>query len=416
MGQCCEEITYDDYLPYIKKIKDFLSGNSKEVKTIIMEQISNYSEKQQFEEANKIKNYLTLIEKLSEKQQSYFSDFEHRDIIAATKIDNILSISMTFVRFGKLNLTENFLFNSFSPDINSELSQFLVKFYSSNFKPSELILENELYGLKEVLNCLITIPIKGKKRELLNLTIQDSQDRLKNNSKVFIEKLKREEEAKQELQKLIKVDNLKEIEMVDISSLQGEEQVGVVINYTNSNFNKNKYRKYIIKSTKTMDDYFSIEETVYRHFYNKLMNNEKMPNLFIVDGKHQVHNALSVLKKLNINIDVIGLKKDKNHNSTSIFLSNNKEIDITNNRNLYIFLASIQEEVHRFAINFHKNRRHKKILKTSLHIYDFLNEADINNLFLEFKTIRKIKIANFSELSKIIGNSKAKKLFNILNK
>ncbi len=411
MGQCVKKVSEEDYKPVLADLNAFLNGDTNKITKFLEEKIILYSNKLMFEEANMFKDKLFLVNNLKEKQVVIFQDGKHRDVIGWSIQKHFLSISISYIRFGNLLSTANYVFEIIT-DADDLLETFLFEYYQNNLIPDEIITHLENNNLKEVLEIPFFNPKIGSKKDILENTIINSKIKLEN----YLLNLEQEKQIYKnylkELQSYIKINQLKNVEMIDISSFAGEEQVGSVIAFKNGRPYKNLYRKYIIKDIVEMNDYKAIEEVTYRHFRNKLINKQDLPDLLIIDGKNQIHNAIKVLKELRLDekIFVIGLIKDERHNTKAIFTSKEEIFKLNPRSDLYILLGLMQDEVHRYVIQFHHQRVEKKLLTTSLDKYVFLTTENKNNLFAEFVSVRNIKLANEKQLAKIIGTVRAKKL------
>ncbi len=415
LGQCFRKITQEEKDMYLAKAKAFLNGNTKEVEELIIQKIEKFSKIHNFESAIKFKEYLHTISNIKEKQNIVFTDSLNRDYASFFNDDNLISISISNIRFGNFIGTTNYLFEIKNEEPNNFFEKFIFEYYSKNIKPDVLYVHEESLMLSNVLECKVESAKTGKNYELLNNSQTHAKEKLLLDKKEFELKLARKKQSFDDLMKSIQLSKLNEIELMDISSFAGENQVGVVINYNNGDFDKNKYRKYIIETTDKQDDYQSMYEVAYRHFRNKLLNKENMPDLLIVDGKYQVKNVLKAISELKLNVKVIGVVKDDKHAASAIIDSELKIINLNKRTGLWELIYLLQEEVHRFAISFARNKKSKELFTSSLDEFKFLTEEDKNNLFNTFKTARQIYIAKESDLSKVISPNKAKKLIIQLN-
>ncbi len=408
MGQCIGLDVGNEMKFVLDKIDEFFRGDVKYVENKLKQKLEKMNELLQFEDSKKTYENIELIEKIKEQTTYAFKDSKHRDIINYYNKDGIISISLTLIRFGKITITSNFMNKLFNPDPEAAVEEFLERFYYRNSVPEEVVLPFE--PIWNTSNVKITIPKTGIKYELLNLTRVNAESKFISHIDGFLDKIKSYEAAI----KFLKVNTIDKeihsIEMIDISSLQGKEQVGAVVNFTYGEPNKSNYRKYIIKSIDKMDDYAATEEVVRRHFERKIKNDLDLPDVFIVDGKNQLQNAKKIFNELNIkNVILCALKKDGKHKTEALLNSDMEETTIERNSHMYLFLSRIQEEVHRFVISFHRSRRDKVVLESALDKYTSLNELDKQILFKEFKSIRKILLASASDLRKVIGDKKTQK-------
>lgn len=411
MGQCISQDNEEKKTFIINTIEDFFKGKTKYIEEKLRERIENNNKLLDFEASQKLVEHLEFIQKLNEQKSITFKDTKHRDIFNYYVDDEFISISIMYIRFGRVNISSNFMNKFFNPDPKDLVESFIHRYYQNNLRPDEVIVPFEMDWSKEKEGELkFTVPKEGIKKDLLDLTAENAEAKYKNNIGGLINKIKGYDESIKFIKANFRDKEIHIIEMVDISSTMGSEQVGAVVQFKNGEPNKTKYRKYIIKDVVGMDDYASTEEVVRRHFNRKLEEGSNMPDVFIVDGKHQLSNARKVLKELKIeNVILCALKKDVKHNTSTLINNELKEFNLEPDSHMFLFLARIQEEAHRFVINFHRSRRDKAILESELDKYTFFTEIDKQNLFKEFKSIRKIMIASETELRKVISSTKVEK-------
>lgn len=422
LGHCVKTVTEEDYKPYVNKLTNFFKGDTKEIELKLEQKILDYSEKLNFEEAIKLTKSLKIVKKFSSSQIKTFND-DSFDLFAWSVYKDYLSISVSYVRFGSFERTDNFIYKLtlLNNSIEEIVENYISLFYISNKIPKKLLLMKEL-NQQSSLHSNVAIPKRGYKKKLLDLTLEDSKKRIEEQFVYLNEKAKRYIQFIDFLKLEMNISNAETFELIDISSFSGEEQVGVVVAFKNDEANKKMYRKYIIsKDVTNNNDYGSIEEVVYRHFRNKLLNQLELPDVLIIDGgKGQINVAKKILNELNLNINLFALKKNKNHSTTSILFYKEgviKEIPLkTLNLNIQTILIKMQEEVHRFAITFNRKRVSNKLFETSLSGADFLTKNDIKKLYENFGTIHEIINTNQKNIEKIIGKTKAKKLFDHFNK
>ncbi len=413
MGRCigiCKGSVNPNEVKYIAdQVSDFFNGRTSYVESKIKSRIEANNKLLNFEESKNLADNLRLIEKLNEHKVTNFKDTLHRDIFNIYLKDEFVSISVMHVRFGSINLTRNFIEMTLDNNEDDILESFVNRFYKNNLIPDEVIVPFESHNLNYE-GSKIICPKSGTRFELLNLLKTSANESFVNNVDSFIRKNNNYNEAIDYINKITSTSKITNIEMVDISSTMGSEQVGAVVRFKDGEPYKEAYRKYIINSTDKMDDYASTSEVVERHFKRILQDDRELPELFIVDGKHQLSNAKKILEELGIHkVSLIGLVKDDKHNTDSIIDENLAIHPIDRKKGMYLFFNRMQEEVHRFVISFHRKRREKSITDSKLDDFKFLTEADKNNLFIEFKSIRKILTASETELRKVLTETKTQK-------
>ncbi|MDE5841993.1 MAG: excinuclease ABC subunit C, partial [Malacoplasma sp.] len=253
-------------------------------------------------------------------------------------------------------------------------------------------------------------PNKGVKKDVMDKAFSNAVEIMKNKYLLLISNQTREMNSVDELQKILNIENIYRIEMFDNSNIFNDDKVGAMIVYENGVKNKNEYRKFIIKNKEANSDFEYMKEVIYRRYKKALETDGVIPDLLIVDGgKIQVNAALKSLKELKLDsvIPVIGLAKDDKHKTDRIVKSDFSEIKLDKKSDLYFFLLNIQDEVHRFAITFHRNKRSKSLFQNSLYQIKNLGKKRIEKLLEKYETLEKIKEASIEELSQIVPHDVA---------
>lgn len=406
-GYCFKKVSDQEKSFIFHSTVDFLSGKTSLVKERLIAKLNKMNSIMKFEESIKITNYLETIKKIEDQKSYNFIDSIHRDIFNFYYENNVISISIMHIRFGNIDLTTNYISDLLIYD-EEQIESMIHRYYLNNPFPDEVIVPFK-FKHPDLIKAKLILPVKGSKKNILHLVKDNAKEKYNLNINSHLNKLKIFNDVKKFFESKLNIKDTSLIEMVDISSTMGKEQVGTVISFRNGIENKSSYRKYIIRDTEIMDDYMSTNEVVRRHFNNKIKNNLEIPNIFIVDGKYQLVGAQRIIKNLGIkNIKVIALKKNIEHKTESLINDNFDEIEIKNYQNVYLFLSKIQDEAHRFSINFHRLRRDKKITESELDKFKFLSQNDKDKLFKEFKSIRKIFISSEDDLKKIIGTKNSK--------
>ncbi len=365
LGYCFknkEELLKEEKLIF-QNVSKFLKGNVSEVQDFIIKRIETYSEKQMFEQAMKINSMIPIIERYKENQKIIFEDEKDRDIIGFYYDDGVLSVAISYIRYGKLLTTHKELISIYVSPFEDSLIQFLQNYYLQNYIPHEIItnLPIENFDLEEIRRKIIN-PQKGIKLKLLNLAFEQSKLKYESEKEIFELKIKKKQNAITNLKEILKLSSLNNVEMVDISNLNGKHQVGAVVSFKDFSPNKDLYRKYSLEDGN--DDYKNIYEVTYRHFRRKMLEKIEFPDLYIVDGKNQIKSAKKALDDLKITkTNIIGLVKNKKHDTHAIITHDNEVIVLPERSELYLLLGEIQDEVHRFAIEYHRNKKTKELIK-----------------------------------------------------
>lgn len=424
MAPCEGHISKAEYGIMINEIMDVLSGKDKSLTNKLKAQMQEASSNLEFEKAASFRDKILAIEVIVEKQKAFKSQEGDEDFINLYKDEVDCCIQVFFLRDGKIMGREHFMIkNSAYEEDETIISQFITSFYGGTPKVPKTIYipvgeENE--ALEEFLTVkrgskvYIKVPVKGEKKNMMELVKNNAQATLEQ----FKEKILRETEINRlclhEIQELLEIDDFpKRIEAYDISNIQGVDSVGSMIVFEDGKAKNSDYRRFRIKSVKNANDYDSMREILERRFKHGLNEIKEIqerklnfsggrfsnfPDLIMMDGgKGQVNIALEVLKKLDINIPVCGLVKDDNHATRGI-IYNNRELIINRSSNLMQLIRRIQDEVHRFAITYHRNLRDKRTLHSVLEDIPNIGQKRRMELLMKFGSIENIKKATIEEL------------------
>ncbi len=413
-------ITKEEYMKQVDEVVDFLSGNNKEILNNLTTKMLEYSQKLEFEQAGKIRDKINAINRISKKASITKVNDNNQDIISiAISKDNAL-VLIFMVRNGKMMGKEQFLLDYIDRDKDKILENFINQYYTdTTFIPKAIVLEEELTNqdvIEQKLAILkqssvkIVIPKKGEKLRLLNLCKQNAEITLLNFGKNLEKEHNRTIGALEEIQNALDISFLpKRIEAIDISNTSGVLSVGSLVVFENGLKKPSDYRKFKIKTVIGANDVMSIEEVVTRRFKRYLDEKESgnatkfssLPDLLLIDGGiNQVHSAIKALERLNINITVAGMIKDDKHRTRGLFF-NEKEIPLSKSSEGFKLLTRIQDEVHRFAISYHRSLRAKTQVKTVLSEINGLGETRIRNLLQHFGSTENIKNATLEELIEV---------------
>ena len=423
---CEGHISKDEYKRMIDEIIDVLSGRDKSLINKLKNDMQEASMNIEFEKAASFRDKILAIESIAEKQKVFKSQDNDEDFINIYKDEKDCAVQVFFLRDGKVTGRENFILeNSAYEDDSVIISQFIVSFYGGTPKVPKNIyipLSNdddndaleEFLTIKRGSKVFVKVPIKGEKKEMLEL--------VKSNAKVtldqFKDKILRDKEINrlclEEIQELLELDSMPiRIEAYDISNIQGVDSVGSMIVFEDGKAKNSDYRRFRIKTVKNANDYDSMREILERRFSHGLKEIKEIqerqlkfssgkfsnfPDLIMMDGgKGQVNVALEVLQKLGINIPVCGLVKD-DHHATRGIIYNNKELIINRTSNLMQMIRRVQDEVHRFAITYHRSLRDKKTLHSILDDIPNIGQKRRMALLMKFGSIDNIKKATVEEL------------------
>ena len=402
-GPCEFEVSEQVYKDLIKKVRSFLSGNTKDFIDDFTMKMNEHSQRLEFEKAQEYKDLITAINKTTEQQQVIFNDNYDRDIINFVTYDNYISINILFMRNGKLLFSKSKIFTYYGI-IEDVLLTYLAQFYDQNPLPKEILLP---YGynydlFSDILGNIIFTPRRGRKVKLLEMALENATVHLNNNLSAFLNKENKTIVALTELENILNLDSIKRIDIFDNSHTSGQNLVSAMVVFTNGLPDKKEYRKYKIKTTDSADDFQMMKEVVYRRYQNMLMEDLTRPDLIVVDGGLiQLRAAKLVLEELSLGLAVIGLKKNDRHKTEAIITQEEKEIVLDKHSNLYSLLYKMQEEVHRFAISFQRNLSNKTIYGSILDTIPKIGKVTKNKLLKKYKTLDNIKNAPREELKSL---------------
>lgn len=424
---CIGCITQQAYMEQAKKALDFLNGEHSAIVKELTTKMQQASEALEFEEAAKYRDLLESIKKVQEKQKITDNDSEDKDVIALAKDDRDCVVQVFFIRGGKMIGREHYYMMHVSELSKNEiLQEFVKQFYGGTpFIPKEIFLQYDIEErdlLEEWLTTLrgartyIRIPKKGQKEKLVELAANNAKLVLRQDG----EKLKREQNrtsgAVAELEKILGLSHIERMEAFDISNTNGFENVGSMVVYEQGKPKKSDYRKFRIKTVTGPDDYACMREVLTRRFVHGIEEKRrldqkqvdaefgsftKFPDLIMMDGgRGQVNVALQVLKELGITIPVCGMVKDEHHNTRGLYF-NNVELPIDTHSEGFKLITRLQDEAHRFAIEYHRSLRGKEQVKSSLDEIAGIGPVRRKALMKRFDSIADIRNATVEELCSI---------------
>ena len=412
LGYCVMDVPKSKIDEMEQDIIRFLSGNDKIITDKIMERINYHSENMNYEVAKELTEELDYIKIVLDKQKVELKDLENRDVINYYENDSYVSLVIFFIRHGKLLEAHKTIFNHHD-NVSESIEEYLALFYENHEIPKEIIISENLNPalLKSFIDTNFVIPKKGDKKSILNLVKENAKIHLESElEKIKIDN-KRTIDSNEELRLLLDLPKLIKIESFDNSNLFGNYSVSGMVVFINGKPNKNLYRKYKIE-VDSNDDYQMMKEVIYRRYYRVLMEKSELPDLIIVDGGlNQVNAALSTLNDLGLSIRVIGLKKNKYHQTEMIIDGlTKKEIKIDKTSDLFHYLTRIQDETHRFTIYYHRKLRSKGNLASILDEVPGLGAKRKKVILENYPDLKMIKEVNIAELSKLIPSNVAIKL------
>ena len=412
LGYCKKDIPKETIDEMKKEIVAFLKGDSEIISKKIEKEMIKASENLNYERALELKNMLEDINTTLKKQKIDLNNNYNFDLVNYYYENNYLGIEIFFIRDGLLFGRHNEIISSIG-DISEEVTEYLIKFYDKGVLPHELLVPQEIDErlLEEYFKVKVSKPQKGKLKNLLDLAKENAKEQIELQG----ETLKRDEEerlkALNELKDLLGLKELHRMESFDNSHLFGTFYVGGMVVFDDFLPNKNLYRKYKI-SIEVKDDLSAMKEVIYRRYFKVLMEESYKPDLIVMDGGMlQINACKEILESLNLHIPIIGLVKDDKHRTNHIMNENLEILDVDKDSKLFLFLTRIQEEVHRYAISYHRNIKAKGALASVLDVVPGIGEVRKKELLKKFGSLKKMKEATQEELETIVTKEVAEKLF-----
>jgi len=407
LAPCVNNISEETYKEMTDEITKFLNGGYTEVKKQLTEKMLEASEALDFERAKEYRDKISAIETTMEKQKMTMQDFVDRDVFGYAVDKGWMCVQVFFIRQGKLIERDVSMFPFFD-DPEEEMLTFLGQFYEkpNHFKPKEILLSKEVDGelAKELLGVKIIQPVRGQKKELVQLATKNATAALKEKFYLIERDEERTVKAIEKLGQEMGIYPPYRIEAFDNSNIQGTNPVSAMVVFTNGKPDKKQYRKYKIKTVEGPDDYESMREVVRRRYSRVLKENLSLPDLILIDGgKGQIEVVKDILQnELNLEIPVAGLVKDDKHQTSNLLFGDPLEVvPLARNSQEFYLLQRIQDEVHRFAITFHRQLRGKSMFHSILDDIPGVGEKRKRQLMKHFGSVSKMKEAAIEDFQAI---------------
>ncbi|EGT3972896.1 excinuclease ABC subunit UvrC [Clostridioides difficile] len=415
LGPCTGNVSKEEYGKMIEEIIMCLSGKEEKLMELLKEKMNESSMNFRFEEAAVYRDKIKSLEEMIQKQKidATVSDL-NQDVVAMARAHNEACVQVFFIRNGKIVGREHFILEGVMDSPRASiLSSFVKQFYNEQeYIPKELIIEDEIEDssiLEEWLSSkkgqkvTIRVTQKGEKKSLVEMVRKNAVEYLEKFSDMNKRKYEKSIGALEELKQILNLEKLPiRIEAYDISNIQGVDSIGSMVVYTNAKKDKKEYRRYKIKTVIGPNDYDSMAEIVDRR-----LKHGNLPDLILLDGgKGQVSAVKKVLELNDVDIPLWGMYKDDKHRTKGL-ICKEKEIELDKTTNLYRFIASIQEEVHNYAITYHRSLRNKALTKSILDDIQGIGEKRKKSLLNHFKDVDAIKKATMEELLEVDGMNKS---------
>lgn len=430
IGQCsapCNAyVSVEEYRKQLDSALTFLNGDTKHIVREITDDMNKYSEDMEFEKAAECRDLLASINAMADKQTMSRTDGDDRDIIAYAAGDNDLVVTVFFIRDGKLVGRENHHMNANREDVPQDiLASFIKQFYLGiPFLPKEIVVSNEIddsdaieafLSEKRGSQVKITVPQRGDKNKLVKLAADNARLVLEQD----VERIRRQEKrtagAAREIAEAIGIECADRMEAFDISNISGTLSVASMVVFEKGKPKRNGYRKFRLRTVQGPDDYASMKEVLTRRFTDEKL--DVMPDVIMMDGgRGQVNIALMVLDSLGLSIPVCGMVKDDKHRTRALYY-NNEEIEFPRGSEAMLMVTALQDEAHRFAIEYHRQLRRDNQVKSILDDIPGVGPARRKALLKHFKDVESIRGASVEDIMELgtIPESVARAIYRFFN-
>lgn len=416
LGPCVNKNLNDEYKNMVSDIRHFMNGDDNKIKSRIYVEMKEAAEELNFEKADELKKILSAIDHIQEKQSITLNNNASIDVIATSNREGYFALSIITYRNGKLLGKNVFVNEKDGEDNDEQILSLIFQYYQKHDLPKEIIvgIKEIKESLSEILNVRITLPHRGIKKDLLLIALENA----KNGIDEHFLTARLDDDNLELLDSLGKILNIKtplHIELFDNSHLQGSDAIGALVVFINGVKTPSMYRKYNISMSSGNDDLKSMYEVVYRRYSKMKKENMKLPDLILVDGGiNQIKVSKKALDDACVDIPIAGLQKD-NHHHTSSLITETNEYQLNNQDKLFLFLVRMQDEVHRFAITFHRQKKSKKISLSFFDNIEGIGSKRKEMLLKAYPSLNQLQEASYEELSQIVPSSVAKKIIEKLN-
>lgn len=423
IGPCDHEVPKEEYDKQIKRIRSFLKGNVKDIKDDLKRKMLEASEDLNFEAAAEFRDQISYIETTVEKQAIITNSFVERDFFHYYMDKGWVSIQVFFVRQATLIKREAAMFPCYDPP-EEELMSFILQYYQdkNNMVPKEVYVPPglDVQLLSDALDTKVHIPQRGEKKKLLDMAYDNSKQALIERFRLIEMKQRKTTGAVKELSEAMGLPYLERIEAFDHSNIQGTNPVSAMVSFKDGKEDKNNYRKFNIKTVEGANEAATTTEVIRRRFTRLLKEEKPLPDLVLMDGgKIQVNAAVDVIEnELGLDVPVAGMVKDDKHQTAGLLFGENLEPVILSPRSQAFYLVQrIQDEVHRFAISFHRNVRSKNSFTSELDNIKGVGPKTRTKLLRHFRSMKRLKEASVEEINQLgINRQVSERIVRLLNK
>lgn len=418
MGQCLapciRDIDERVYADMVSGIQKFMRGDVREMLDTLHREMEQASEELLFEKAQEKLSLIHAIEHVTAKQQIDFKDRKDRDVFGYYVDKGYISIQGFFLRGGKL--LERTL--SIEPLYENEADafvSFILQYYANNPLPQEILIpkEYDITHLEEILDTKILQPLRGDKLKLVDMVLANAKNAHEQKFELVERKESRRYEGMEQLCNLLQKE-IHRIELFDNSHISGTHNVSGMVVYRDGEPSKKDYRTF--RLGEYISDLDSMKEVIYRRYFRLLKEGARFPDLLIVDGGYlQIEAAREIIEALDIPLTICGLVKDDNHRTSNLMDVNGNILPVKRDSSLFFLLTQMQDEVHRFAISYHRKLRGKAMTKSILDEVEGIGEVRKKEIWKHFKSLKRLKEATIEEIRQVVPEKVAQNIYNILH-
>ncbi|MCR0616260.1 excinuclease ABC subunit UvrC [[Clostridium] innocuum] len=418
MGQCLapciSDIDERVYADMVSGIQKFMRGDVREMLDTLHREMEQASEELLFEKAQEKLSLIHAIEHVTAKQQIDFKDRKDRDVFGYYVDKGYISIQGFFLRGGKL--LERTL--SIEPLYENEADafvSFILQYYANNPLPQEILIpkEYDITHLEEILDTKILQPLRGDKLKLVDMVLANAKNAHEQKFELVERKESRRYEGMEQLCNLLQKE-IHRIELFDNSHISGTHNVSGMVVYRDGEPSKKDYRTF--RLGEYISDLDSMKEVIYRRYFRLLKEGARFPDLLIVDGGYlQIEAAREIIEALDIPLTICGLVKDDNHRTSNLMDVNGNILPVKRDSSLFFLLTQMQDEVHRFAISYHRKLRGKAMTKSILDEVEGIGEVRKKEIWKHFKSLKRLKEATIEEIRQVVPEKVAQNIYNILH-
>lgn len=418
MGQCLapciQEIDEHVYAEMVSGIQKFMRGDVKDMLDALRKEMEQASAELAFEKAQEKLSLIQAIEHVTSKQQIDFKDRKDRDVFGYYVDKGYISIQGFFLRGGKL-LERTLSIEPLYEQAEDAFVSFILQYYANNPLPQEILIpkEYDITHLEEILDTKLLQPMRGDKLKLVDMVLANAKNAHEQKFELVERKESRRYEGMEQLSNLLQKE-IHRIELFDNSHISGTHNVSGMVVYRDGEPSKKDYRTF--RLGEYVSDLDSMKEVIYRRYFRLLKEGGRFPDLLIVDGGYlQIEAAKEIIDALDIPLTLCGLVKDDNHRTSNLMDAHGNILPVKRDSSLFFLLTQMQDEVHRFAISYHRRLRGKAMTKSILDEVEGIGEVRKKEIWKHFKSLKRLKEATVADISAVVPEKVAQNIYNILH-